>query len=93
MNVERGHVVSLHYELTDPSGTPIGSTREGEPAAILYGHGGVLPGIERALAGRPAGDRFQPRAPARGGVRASSPGSGAPRVEEARLRREASFAG
>ena len=59
MNVERGRVVSLHYELTDPSGTPIGSTREGEPAAILYGHGGVLPGIERALAGRPAGDRFQ----------------------------------
>ena len=59
MNVERGHVVSLHYELTDPSGTRLGSTREGEPLAILYGRGGVLPGIERALAGRPAGDRFQ----------------------------------
>ena len=59
MNVERGHVVSLHYELTDPSGTRLGSTRAGEPLAILYGHGGVLPGIERALAGRPAGDRFQ----------------------------------
>ena len=59
MNVERGHVVSLHYELTDPSGSRIGATREGEPVAILYGYGGPLPGIERALAGRPAGDRFQ----------------------------------
>lgn len=59
MNVERGHVVSLHYELTDPSGTRIGATREGDPVAILYGYGGVLPGIERALPGRPAGDRFQ----------------------------------
>ena len=59
MIVERGHVVRLHYELTDPSGTRLGSTREGEPHAILVGHGGVLPGIERAIAGRPAGDRFQ----------------------------------
>ena len=59
MNVARDHVVSLHYDLTDPSGTRLGSTREGEPLAILYGHGGILPGIERALAGRPAGDRFQ----------------------------------
>ena len=59
MIVARDHVVSLHYELTDPSGARLGSTREGEPLAILYGHGGVVPGIERALAGRPAGDRFQ----------------------------------
>ena len=59
MIVERGHVVRLHYELTDPSGSRFGSTREGEPHAILFGHGEVLPGIERALAGRPAGDRFQ----------------------------------
>ena len=59
MNVARDHVVSLHYELTDPSGIRLGSTREGEPLAIVYGRGGVLPGIERALSGRPAGDRFQ----------------------------------
>ena len=59
MNVERDRVVSLHYEMTDPSGARLGSTREREPVTFLYGHGGVLPGIERALAGRPAGDRFQ----------------------------------
>ena len=59
MIVERGHVVRLHYELTDPSGARLGSTREGEPHAILFGRGGVLAGIERAIAGRPAGDRFQ----------------------------------
>ena len=59
MIVERGHVVRLHYELTDPSGSRLGSTRGGEPHALLFGHGGVLPGIERALAGRPAGDHFQ----------------------------------
>ena len=59
MNVARDHVVRLHYELTDPAGTRLGSTRERDPLAILYGRGGVLPGIDRALAGRPAGDRFQ----------------------------------
>ena len=59
MNVERNHVVRLHYDLTDPSGARLGSTRDGEPHAILYGGEGVLPGIDRALAGRSAGDRFQ----------------------------------
>lgn len=59
MIVERDHVVSFHYELTDPSGARLGSTRDGEPYAIIYGHQGVLPGIDRALAGRAAGDRFQ----------------------------------
>ena len=59
MIVERNRVVRLHYELTDPGGTRLGSTRDGEPYAVLHGHGGVLPGIDRALAGRPAGDRFQ----------------------------------
>ena len=59
MNVERGHVVSLHYDLADPSGNRLGSTREREPVTFLYGRGGALPGIERALAGRPVGDRFQ----------------------------------
>ena len=59
MNAARDHVVSLHYELTDPSGVRLASTREGEPRDILYGHQSVLPGIDRALAGRAAGDRFQ----------------------------------
>ena len=59
MIVERGRVVRLHYELRDPSGRRFASTREGEPQAILYGSGSVLPGIERALAGRAAGDRFE----------------------------------
>ena len=59
MNVERGRVVSLHYELTDPSGARLGSTREGEPSAILFGHESILPGMDRALAGRTAGDRLQ----------------------------------
>ena len=59
MNVERNHVVQLHYELTDPSGTPLASTRDDEPLAILFGPEGILPGIDRALEGRSAGDRFQ----------------------------------
>ncbi|MCY4453711.1 MAG: peptidylprolyl isomerase [Immundisolibacterales bacterium] len=59
MNVERGRVVRLHYDLKDSAGTQIGSTRDREPHALLYGHEGFLPGIDRALAGRQAGERFE----------------------------------
>jgi len=61
MQVERDRVVRFHYEIRDAAGGPVESWHDGEPAAVLYGHGDIVPGLERALAGRAAGDRFEVR--------------------------------
>ncbi len=61
MQVEPDRVVRFHYEICDTSGKRIESSREGEPVAALYGHGTMVPGVEQALAGRTAGDRFEVR--------------------------------
>jgi FKBP-type peptidyl-prolyl cis-trans isomerase SlyD len=57
LTADQDHVVRFHYELRDASGTLLESTRDGEPVAVLQGHGNVLRGIEDALRGHRAGDR------------------------------------
>lgn len=59
LRVARDHVVRFHYELFDEAGVLLESSREGEPVAVLHGQGDVIPGVERALEGRAAGERFQ----------------------------------
>lgn len=59
MNIERDRVVRFHYDLSDESGNRIESTRTRDPHAILYGHGNVIAGVERALAGHAAGDTIE----------------------------------
>jgi FKBP-type peptidyl-prolyl cis-trans isomerase SlyD len=61
--VERDRVVRFHYTLCDEESTPVESSRGGEPVAVLYGHGNVIPGVEEALAGRAPGDRFEVTVP------------------------------
>ena len=51
----RGTVLS---HTSTPSPGTLESTRDGAPHAILYGRRKIMPGLERALAGRAAGDRF-----------------------------------
>src|SRR5262249_33340186 len=58
MQAEKDRVVTFHYHLTDPDGTAIDSSLEREPLTILFGHGASIPGLEQALAGHVAGDRF-----------------------------------
>jgi FKBP-type peptidyl-prolyl cis-trans isomerase SlyD len=58
MQAEKDKVVTFHYQLTDDAGTQIDSSHEREPLAILFGHGAIIPGLETALAGHVAGDRF-----------------------------------
>ncbi|MCB1755485.1 MAG: peptidylprolyl isomerase [Gammaproteobacteria bacterium] len=49
-------VVSMHYKLTDPNGAVIDSSEGAEPLAYLHGAGNIIPGLEKALTGKVAGD-------------------------------------
>jgi len=61
MEAAKNSVVLFHYTVTEQgSSEAIDTSRErGEPLAVLLGHGGLIPGVERALEGRKAGDRFE----------------------------------
>lgn len=61
MQVESDRVVRFHYEICDTSGTCVETSRASEPVAALYGRGNLVPGVEQALLGRTAGDRFEVR--------------------------------
>jgi FKBP-type peptidyl-prolyl cis-trans isomerase SlyD len=67
MKVAQDQVVSIHYTLRDDDGEIIDRSAGGEPFAYLHGHGNLIPGLERELAGHVAGDRLQVKiAPADG---------------------------
>ncbi len=60
MKVEANKVVSFHYSVSDGGGEPVDSSRErGEPLAVLIGAQNIIPGLEAAMLGREAGERFQ----------------------------------
>ena len=59
MSITRDQVVSIHYTLKDDAGDIIDSSPGGEPLAYLHGHGNLVPGLERELTGKHAGDKLQ----------------------------------
>jgi FKBP-type peptidyl-prolyl cis-trans isomerase SlyD len=67
MSISPDQVVSIHYTLRDDTGEVIDRSAEGEPLAYLHGRGQLIPGLERELTGREAGDRLEVKiAPAEG---------------------------
>jgi FKBP-type peptidyl-prolyl cis-trans isomerase SlyD len=67
MSISPDQVVSIHYTLRDDTGEVIDRSGEGEPLAYLHGRGQLIPGLERELTGRRAGDRVEVKiAPADG---------------------------
>jgi len=58
MSITRDQVVSIHYTLRDDAGAVIDASAAGEPLAYLHGHGNLIPGLERELTGRSAGERL-----------------------------------
>jgi FKBP-type peptidyl-prolyl cis-trans isomerase SlyD len=58
MLIEKDRVALIHYTLTDDSGAIIDSSAGGEPLAYLHGNGNLVPGLENALEGKRAGEKF-----------------------------------
>jgi FKBP-type peptidyl-prolyl cis-trans isomerase SlyD len=52
-------VGSFHYTLSNEQGEQIESSRERQPMTYLHGSRNIIPGLEKALAGKAAGDQFQ----------------------------------
>lgn len=59
MNIANDVVVTFHYRLSDADGNALEDSHAGDPLSYLHGHGGIIPGLERALEGRAAGDSFE----------------------------------
>ncbi len=59
MNIEKDRVVSFHYKLTNDAGEVIDSSEGQAPLSYLHGHNGIIPGLEKALEGKAAGDSLQ----------------------------------
>jgi FKBP-type peptidyl-prolyl cis-trans isomerase SlyD len=67
MPIARNDVVSIHYTLKDDADKVLDSSAGGEPLAYLHGHGNLVPGLERALAGHDVGERLKVTVPAADG--------------------------
>ena len=56
MNISEGCMVSIHYTLTNDGGEILDTSDGGDPLSYLHGYGGMIPGLEKALEDRSAGD-------------------------------------
>ena len=64
MKIEKDRVVQFHYAVSEQGAAPVESSEGGEPLAILAGHGNIIPGLEKAMEGPEAGDKFAVDVPA-----------------------------
>jgi FKBP-type peptidyl-prolyl cis-trans isomerase SlyD len=58
MNIENNCVVSFHYRLRDSDDKELENSHAAEPLIYLHGHGGIIAGLEVAMAGHAEGDVF-----------------------------------
>ncbi len=58
MKIEQNSVVTINYTLKNAGGEIIDKSEAGEPLGYIHGHGNLVPGLERAIEGRQAGDSF-----------------------------------
>ncbi len=54
-------VVSVNYKLTDDAGKVLDSSDGSKPMVYLHGAGHIIPGLEKALAGKGEGDALKVR--------------------------------
>ncbi|MES2605487.1 MAG: peptidylprolyl isomerase [Pseudomonadota bacterium] len=58
MPITDNMVAQFHYVLKDEKGAQLEDSSTGDPMTYLHGHNSLLPGLEQALEGRNAGDKF-----------------------------------
>lgn len=61
MQITKHSVASLEYTLTNDEGEVLDSTQGRGPLAYVHGTESIIPGLERELDGKRAGDTFQVR--------------------------------
>lgn len=58
MLIETNKVVTFHYRLSEADKGLIEDSRSSAPIVYLHGHTAIIKGLEDALSGRQAGDKF-----------------------------------
>ena len=64
MKIQKDSVVRFHYTVGEVGQPANESSNGGEPLAILIGHNNIIPGLEKAMDGREAGEKFEVDVPA-----------------------------
>lgn len=54
--IEKDKVAKIHYKLTNDGGDVVDTSEGREPLEYLHGHGNLVAGLEKALAGKAEGD-------------------------------------
>jgi FKBP-type peptidyl-prolyl cis-trans isomerase SlyD len=58
MKIEKNSVVHFHYAVSEVEKSELESSHGRDPMAILIGHGNIIAGLEEAMMGREAGEKF-----------------------------------
>lgn len=59
MEITDGRVATIHYTLTNDDGQVIDKSSPQAPLSYLHGAGNIVAGLEKALAGKQAGDSLK----------------------------------
>jgi FKBP-type peptidyl-prolyl cis-trans isomerase SlyD len=59
MQISDQKAVTIHYTLKDEAGETLDTSRGRDPLNYLQGAGNIVPGLEKALAGKVAGDTLR----------------------------------
>ncbi len=58
MTITKDSAVFFNYTLKDDQGNVLDQSPEGQPLAYLHGHDNIIPGLEKQLEGKSAGEKL-----------------------------------
>ena len=59
MTIQLKSIVAIHYTLKDDRGVVLDASADDQPLVYLHGAGTIIPGLEKELFGKQAGDSFE----------------------------------